>query len=87
MFGMEKEKKKVEPFVFDLEKDLKDAGKRKELASRIGMRIERIKKALHEGSKKEDFDQLGILLNGYHALAIVLGRASAAGAPKEEKKK
>jgi len=82
---MEKEQKKVEPFVFDLEKDLKDAGKRKELANRIGMRIERIKKALHEGSKKEDFDQLGVLLNGYHALAIVLGRASGGG-PKEEKK-
>jgi hypothetical protein len=30
---------------------------------------------LHKGSKKEEFDQLGILLNGYHALAIVLGRA------------
>jgi len=84
---MEKKQKKVEPFVFDLEKDLKNADRRKELANRIGMRIERIKKALHEGSKKEDFNQLGILLNGYHALAIVLGRASQEPKEKKGKKK
>jgi hypothetical protein len=31
---------------------------------------------LHSGTKREDFENLGVLLNGYHALAIVLARAS-----------
>lgn len=63
-------------FQFDLEKDLKDEAKRRELASRIESRILRIKEYLRKGSKKEEFDKLSILLNGYHGLAIVLSRAS-----------
>ena len=78
MFGMEKKKDKGQGafFQFDLEKDLSETGKRKELAKRIEVRIGKIKDLLRKGSKKEEYDQLGILLNGYHALAIVLGRAS-----------
>lgn len=82
MFGMEKKAKDPKIFVFDLEKELESEEKRKELAARIQARITRIKEILHQGSKKEEFDQLGILLNGYHALAIVLGRAT-----QEPKKK
>ena len=77
MFGMEKQKKKgVPPFIFDLEKDLADIEKQKEYAKRIEERISRVKEYLRKGSKKEEFEYLGVLLNGYHALAIVLGRAS-----------
>lgn len=77
MFGMEKQKKKgLAPFVFDIEKDLSDIEKQKEYAKRIEERITRIKEALRKGSKKEEFEHLGVLLNGYHALAIILGRAS-----------
>lgn len=77
MFGMEKQKKKgLAPFVFDIEKDLSDVEKQKEYAKRIEERITRIKEALRKGSKKEEFEHLGVLLNGYHALAIILGRAS-----------
>lgn len=77
MFGMEKKsEKKVSTFAFDLEKDLTDEEKRRGLVKRIEERIRKIKEILHKGSKKEDFDQLGILLNGYHALAVVLGRAT-----------
>jgi hypothetical protein len=75
MFGMEKKPKETKTFVFDLEKELGSEEKRRDLAQRIEVRIHRIKDILHKGSKKEEFDQLGILLNGYHALAIVLGRA------------
>lgn len=79
MFGMEKRKgKSAEIFQFDLEKELKDPQKRKEYAKRIETRISKIKEALRKGSKKEEFDQLGVLLNGYHALTIVLGRAAKA---------
>lgn len=75
MFGMEKKPKDSTSFIFDLEKELSSEERRRELAKRIESRIQRIKDILHKGSKKEEFDQLGILLNGYHALAIVLGRA------------
>ena len=84
MFGMEKEKKKTKEFVFDIEKELKSVDTQKELVARIQTKIRRIKDALHQGSKKEEFDQLGILLNGYHALAIVCGRATAE--PEKKKK-
>ena len=76
MFGMEKKPKETMTFVFDLEKGLEDPDRRKELASQIQLRVQKIKEILHQGSKKEEFDQLGVLLNVYHALAIVLGRAS-----------
>jgi len=83
MFGMEKQKKKGPmPFLFDLEKELKDFEKQKEYAKRIEERVGRIKDALRKGSKKEDYDCLGILLNGYHALAMVMGRASQQQAKK-----
>jgi hypothetical protein len=83
MFGMEKKPKELKSFVFDLEKELSSEERRRELAKRIESRIHRIKDILHKGSKKEEFDQLGILLNGYHALAIVLGRATQE--PKKKK--
>lgn len=80
MFGMEKdkEKKKEQPFLFDLEVELKDKDKAREYAKRIEDKINKIKEILRKGSKKEDYDQLGILLNGYHALAVVMGRATQA---------
>ena len=80
---MEKKPVDVKAFVFDLEKELESEERRRELAKRIGTRIQKIKEVLHKGSKKEEFDQLGILLNGYHALAIVLGRATQE--PKKRK--
>lgn len=76
MFGMEKKQSKAtEKFQFDLEKELSKEEIRLELAKRIESRVVRIKEILRNGSKKEDFDQLGVLLNGYHSLTIVLGRA------------
>lgn len=86
MFGMEKPKKEEKStFLFDLEKDLRDETKRKELASRIESRILRIKELLRKGSKKEDYDKLAVLLNGYHSMAIVLSRASQEPARKSSK--
>ncbi len=86
MFGMEKKKEgeKSSLFLFDLEKELKNDARRKELAARIESRILRIKELLRKGSRKEDFDKLAILLNGYHSLAIVLSRASQEPARKRK---
>jgi hypothetical protein len=84
MFGMEKQKKKgPAPFLFDLELELKSPEKQKEYAKRIEERVTKIKEFLRKGSKKEEYDYLGILLNGYHALAVVLGRASQQGSGKK----
>jgi hypothetical protein len=83
MFGMEKKPKEGGMFVFDIEKTLANEKERSEIAKRIELRIRKIRDVLHVGSSKEVFEQLGVLLNGYHALAIVLGRASQE--PKKRK--
>jgi hypothetical protein len=84
MFGMEKKPKtEAKVFLFDLEKELVREEYRMELAKKLEMRIRKIKELLHQGAKKEDYEQLGVLLNGYHALAIVLGRATQE--PKRQK--
>lgn len=76
MFGLEnqKKKKKVEEFVFDLEKDLANPKRAKELKAKIDKRVQEMKEILRTGESKEEFDQFGILLNGYTALAKVLSR-------------
>lgn len=84
MFGMEKQKKKQPAiFCFDIEIELADQDKRKVYAKRIEERINTIKDLLRKGSRKEDYDHLGVLLNAYHALAVVLGRASQQAVPKK----
>lgn len=73
MFGLEKEPK--EPFLFDLEEDLKkDPAKAKAMMQEIETRIAEIKNLLRQGAETEDFDQYGILLHGYVALKKVLTR-------------
>jgi DNA-binding transcriptional regulator GbsR (MarR family) len=69
-----KKKKKTETFVFDLEKELKDPKKHRELKQRIEARIQRIKTILKSGESKEEFDQLGVLLHGYTSLLKVMAR-------------
>lgn len=88
MFGLEKKKSDSPFFLFDLEKDLSDNEKKITLIKRIESRIISIKESLKKGSSKESFDNLGTLLNGYHALAIVLGRAvkGPAASTKQGKK-
>ena len=77
MFGMgEKKKKDKEVFLFDVEKELQNKDKQVEYAKRIEKKVLYIKDLLRKGSKKDEFDYLGVLLNGYHALAVVLGRAA-----------
>lgn len=75
MFGLESQKKKnTEPFVFELEKELKDPKRAKEIKARVEEKIQKIKVTLKSGSEKEEFDQLGILLHGYTSLQKVMTR-------------
>jgi hypothetical protein len=75
MFGLESGKKSnKQEFFFDLENDLKDSKKRKELQGKVESRILEVKKFLYEGASKEQFDQFGLLLQAYEALLKVISR-------------
>lgn len=75
MFGLEdQKKKKLEPFVFDLEKEMKDPKKYKEMKARIEARMQRIKTILTSGEDKEEFNKFGILLYGYASLLKAMTR-------------
>ena len=85
MFGLEKKKEEKAPvFLFDLEKELTSDAKKAELVKRMETRIFKIKEYLKGGSSKPVYELSGILLNGYHALAVVLSRATKV--TKQEKK-
>lgn len=79
MFGLENKKSDDTPneFVFDLEKDLEDPKKSKDLKKLVEERIQKIKTILRSGSVKDDFDQYGVLLHGYTSLLKVLMRFKA----------
>lgn len=76
MYGLEnqKAKKANEPFIFDLEKDIKDKKKLKEIKEIIESRVQKVKSILQSGENKESFDQYGILLHGYTSLLKVVAR-------------
>jgi hypothetical protein len=76
MFGLEDQKKKKpsEEFVFELEKELKNPQKHKEIKERVEGRIQKIKEALRTGDNQAEFDRFGLLLHGYNALIKVMSR-------------
>lgn len=74
MFGMDKQKKKVTDYSFDLENDLKDAGKLRALKEKIEERIQQLKTMLRQGEDKKSFDQTQTLLHGYLAVQKVIQR-------------
>jgi len=75
MFGLEK--KKQEPFTFDLEEEiLKDPDKKKEYLETAKKKAEEIKAKMRKGEGSEDFDKMGILLHGYTALNKVLSKVT-----------
>ncbi len=76
MFGLEnqKKKKKLEPFVFELEKELKVSKKHQEIKKDVEGKVQKLKEFLRDGENKEDYDSLGSLLYGYSALLKVFSR-------------
>lgn len=79
MFGLENQKKtkKIEPFVFDLEKELKSPSAVQTFKQKIERRTQSIKDVLRSGDDKAEFDQFGILLHGYTSLLKVISRLNA----------
>lgn len=77
MFGLENKKRKKPPeFVFELEKELKDHKKHKEIKDRVEKRIQEIKLLLREGEKEKEFERLGLILLGYTSLIKVMSRVN-----------
>ena len=78
MFGLEdnKKKKKPEEFVFELEKELQNSKKHKEIKAGVENKIQKIKETLRAGDSKEEFDHFGLLLHGYTSLLKVMSRFS-----------
>jgi hypothetical protein len=85
MFGLEGQKKKkpAEEFTFELEKEVKDPQKYKELRQRVEERLQKIKEILRSGDDKEEFDRFGLLLHGYNALIKVLARVVPKSKPSK----
>ena len=75
MYGLEK--KRVEKFEFDLEKEIKQKPAHgKKILDKVHNNINDIKKQLREGQNEKSFEKLGILLHGYAALQKVLKKAT-----------
>ncbi|MFI0434110.1 MAG: DUF5398 family protein [Parachlamydiaceae bacterium] len=79
MFGLEGQKKKkaTQEFAFELEKELKDPLKHKEIKDKVEHRLQRIKELLRSGEDQEGFDRYALLLNGYHSLIKIMSRSTA----------
>lgn len=79
MFGLEsqKKKKKVEEFVFELEKEFKTPKVQQDIKAKVERRIQKIKEILRGGDNKEEFDRFGVILHGYTSLLKVMARVVA----------
>ena len=75
MFGLSKANESSD-FVFDLERELKDRQKERELKELLNSRIQSIKTAMRGGEDKEEYDKLGALLYGYSAMQKVFARVT-----------
>lgn len=80
MFGLESsKKKKVAPeFFFELENELKDPKKSKEIKERVERRLQKIKERLRTGDDQLEYARFSLLLLGYTALQKVMTRVTAA---------
>lgn len=78
MFGMQsdKQKSKIADFAFDLEKDLKDPAKLREVKQQVEESINQLKSMLRHGEDKKSFDQAQTLLHGFLAMQRVIQRVN-----------
>lgn len=75
MFGLEDQgKKKPEEYVFELEKELMDPTKHKEIKDKVEGRIQEVKRILRDGENKKEFERFGLILHGYTSLLKVMSR-------------
>jgi len=72
MFGMEEKKPVAKEALFQLEEELSNPNKRKELADLAVERMVRIKELLSSGSDGETVQKMGTLLQGYVAFKNIV---------------
>tara|TARA_B100000886_G_C20004830_1_gene319515 strand:+ start:68 stop:298 length:231 start_codon:yes stop_codon:yes gene_type:complete len=73
MFGLEDSNSNRKVFMFDLEKDIKsDFKKKQECLKIIRNKHAKIKSTLREGTEEANFDNFGILLQGYRSLEKII---------------
>ena len=63
-----------EEFVFELEKELKNAKQHQAMKKKVENRIQKLKEVLRSGENKEEFDKFGVILHGYTSLLKVMAR-------------
>lgn len=84
MFGLDKGKGSDESeFLFDLEREVEDVERYKEIVNTIDQRTSVIKELLRKGEKKEAFAKLAMILQGYVAVLKVLSRVVSKNAEKK----
>lgn len=76
MFGLEdqKKKKKSGEFTFELEQELINPKRQKEIRGQIEKKLMHVKEALKKGTEKLDFDRIGVILQGYASLLKIIDR-------------
>lgn len=76
MFGLEEHrgKKGEEEFIFELEREMLEDEKYKDLLISVEAKLQKIKEALRTGEEKENFERLGRVLHGYTSLMKVMNR-------------
>lgn len=79
MLGQGEKRHKAPEFVFELEKEMENVEKQKQIKERVEERIQEIKKALRDGANRKEFETLGLILHGYTALLKVMSRVSTKG--------
>ena len=80
MFGLEggkKKKKSKEGFVFELEKEFKDAKTGPELRIKLQERIQEIQEILRKGDERDEIEKLSKILLGYVGVMKVMIRCVA----------
>lgn len=74
MFGMGDEKKDTMEVSYELEEELKDPAKYKELEDKILGRIAECKKILNEGLDPDDVEPMVQMAHGYVSMLAVIQR-------------
>lgn len=77
MFGMEEQSsnksKQVANFNYELENEIKDPKKKKELEDRVSDTSRKLKAALQVGLEDDDYNNCTCMLQGYIALQKIIG--------------
>lgn len=76
MFGIETKKKNSDAEKYELEKQLADHQRRREIQEKSDMRIQTLKNTLRQGVQGTTYESFSLLLQGYVALKRVINKVA-----------